>query len=100
MLRKILLILFSFTGPILYSVASWLPYAITGVLCFICSAFFVYFTQRQQRANDKKIAHLLEIRGKDRESAIADTVQTYQRMTLASREAAARMASVIIKVKY
>ena len=98
--RKVLLILFSLTGPILYSVAPWLPYTITSVLCMACAVIFIFFSQKQQKENDKKIAELLAVqsrRAANSEAAEPDALSSlaaFRQISFASRECMARMASV------
>jgi len=98
MLRRIMNVVMAVTGPIFYGVFSRLPYIVAGSLCLVYACVFIVYTQKQQKQNAARVAKLFSANTDLDENDAEEMVQRYNRMTMASRECLARMASCTYKV--
>ena len=94
MTRKILNVVMSLTGPIMYAVFSRLPYIVSSVLCVMYAVGFIFLTERQKRNNEKLLIELLELNDDLDEDEGKELVAKALRMTVASKEQMARFASL------
>jgi len=71
----------------------------TGILCVIYVFTFIFFAQKQQKENEKKIADLqgrVPEGDKKAEPPASFSMAAYRKKSFASRECLARMASVVV----
>jgi len=97
LVRKIITIVISLSGPPAYNVFPRLPYIISGLLCTVFTLGFILFTEIEKKRNRKIIVNLISITEEIDKQEASELSRSYRRMTLASMECMARMGSVILK---
>ena len=92
MLRRIMNVVMASTGPLAYGKYVRLPYIVAGALCAIYSLSFVIYTSRQQSLNSRRITEIFKGMGEEEAN---DLVEKVKKLSMASNECVARMASVL-----